>query len=94
MGFETKEELLNVVKAVHLTNYLEMKVVKSYSKSLKVECKRKETGCLRMLKARKTKSYNYFKFMETKGPHTCVNPNMTQNCCNLNSLNITQVTGT
>lgn len=94
MVFEIKEELLNVVKVVHITHHLEMKVVRSDSESLKVECKRKATGCVWMMRARKRKSHNYFEIMETKGPHTCLNPNMTQDHCNLNSSNIAQVIAT
>ncbi|KAK1387491.1 hypothetical protein POM88_015669 [Heracleum sosnowskyi] len=91
MVFETKEVLLNVVKDVHIANHLEMKVVRSNSESLKVECKRKEIGCVCMLRSRKRKSHNYFEIMETKGPHTCLNPNMKHDHCNLKSSNIAQV---
>ncbi|XP_074327034.1 uncharacterized protein LOC141664975 [Apium graveolens] len=94
MVFETKEELLNVVKDVHIINHLEMKVVRSNSERLKVECRRKESGCVWMLRATKKKSHNHFEIMETNGPHTCVNPNMRQDHYNLNSSNIAQVIGT
>lgn len=78
MVFETKENLLNVVNDVHIVNHLDMKVVRSNSDSLEVECKRKATGCVWILRARKRTSHNYFEIMETKGPHSGLNPNMTQ----------------
>ncbi|XP_074346177.1 uncharacterized protein LOC141684944 [Apium graveolens] len=59
-----------------------------------VECKRKVTCCVWMLRARKRAIHNFFEIMETKGPHTCVNPNISHDHCNLSSSNIAHVIST
>ncbi|KAK1401531.1 hypothetical protein POM88_001136 [Heracleum sosnowskyi] len=92
--FQTKEELMRVVNDVHIANHQEIKVVRSDSVTWEVECNRKMTGCVWMLRARKRTIHNFFEIMETKGTHTCLNPNMTQDHYNLNSSNIAHVFST
>ncbi|KAK1382582.1 hypothetical protein POM88_020317 [Heracleum sosnowskyi] len=94
MMFQTKEELMRVVKDVHIANHQEIKVVRSDLVTWEVECNRKMTGCVWMLKARKRTIHNFFEIMETKGTHTCLNPNITQYHYNLNSSNIAHVFST
>ncbi|KAK1361425.1 hypothetical protein POM88_045899 [Heracleum sosnowskyi] len=51
MIFESKEEMMCVIKDVHLRNHQEIKVPRSYSESWEVACKRKTEGCAWMLRA-------------------------------------------
>ncbi|XP_074376849.1 uncharacterized protein LOC141718366 [Apium graveolens] len=92
--FHTKKELMRVVKDVHIDNHQEIKVLKSDSGVWEVECKRKVTGCVWMLRVRKRAIHNFFEIMEIKGPHTCVNPNISQDHYNLSSTNIAHVIST
>lgn len=91
MVFETKEELLEVVKRVHISNHQEIKVVRSNTLSWDVDCKLKATGCPWKLRARKKKMHGFFEIMETKGPHTCLSQSISQDHCNLNSSNMARV---
>ncbi|KAK1362187.1 hypothetical protein POM88_046661 [Heracleum sosnowskyi] len=94
MMFQTKEELMRVVKDVQIFNHQEIKVVRSDSVTWEVECNRKMTGCVWMLRARKRTIHNFFEIMEIKVTHTCLNPNITQDHYNLNSSNIAHVFST
>ncbi|KAK1396350.1 hypothetical protein POM88_006213 [Heracleum sosnowskyi] len=94
MMFQTKEELMRVVKDVYIANHQEIKVVRSDSVTWEVECNRKMAGCVWMLRARKRTIHNFFEIMEKNGTHTCLNPNITQDHYNLNSSNIAHVFST
>ncbi|KAK1362181.1 hypothetical protein POM88_046655 [Heracleum sosnowskyi] len=94
MMLQTKEELMRVVKDVHIANHQEIKMVRSDSVTWEVECNRKMIGCVWMLRARKRTIHNFFEIMEIKVTHTCLNPNITQDHYNLNSSNIAHVFST
>lgn len=94
MVFESKEEMVRVIKDVHIRNHQEIKVLRSDSESWEVACKRKTEGCAWMLRARKRRKHHFFEVMEARGPYTCLNPNISQDHCNLNSSNIAQVIST
>lgn len=68
MVFETKEELLEAVKRVHIASHEEFKVVQSDLMNWYVECKLTTTGCPWRLRARKRTTQNCFEIMDTYGP--------------------------
>ncbi|XP_074342587.1 uncharacterized protein LOC141680192 [Apium graveolens] len=91
MVFESKEEMMCVIKDVHIKHHQEIKVLRFDSESWEVACKRKIEGCAWMLRARKRKMHHFFEIMEANGPHTCLNPNISQDHCNLNASNIAHI---
>ncbi|XP_074375516.1 uncharacterized protein LOC141717298 [Apium graveolens] len=49
-----------------------------------------ESGCKWKLKARKRSVHDHFQIMEISGPHTCMNPSITQDHSNLKSSDIAE----
>ncbi|XP_074342179.1 uncharacterized protein LOC141679626 [Apium graveolens] len=80
-----------MVKKVHIANHLEIKVVKSDSVTWEVVCKQNYEGYKWRLRGRKRKLHDHFEFMDTKGPHTCVNQAISQDHFNLSSSYITEM---
>ncbi|KAK1388475.1 hypothetical protein POM88_016653 [Heracleum sosnowskyi] len=91
MVFETKEELLEAVKRVHISNHQEFEVVRSDVLTWYVECKLTSTGCPWRMRARKRTTHNFFEIMDTNGPHNCLNQLISQDHRNLNCSNIAEI---
>ncbi|KAL8103797.1 hypothetical protein AgCh_028121 [Apium graveolens] len=89
--FESKENLMNVVRKVHIANHQEIKVLKSDSMTWEVVCKQNNEGCRWRLRARKRKIHDSFEIMKIEGPHTCLNQSITQDHCNLSSSHIVEI---
>ncbi|KAK1379307.1 hypothetical protein POM88_026051 [Heracleum sosnowskyi] len=89
--FESKENLMNVVKKVHISNHQEVKVVKFDSITWEVICKQNNEGCRWRLRARKRKFHNFFEIMKAEGPHTWLNKSISQDHSNLSSSHIAEI---
>lgn len=91
MLFESKEQLINLVKKVHISNHQMIKVLKSDPLTWDVVCQQNSEGCEWKLRARKRKSHNFFEIMEIKGPHTCINHSISQDHPNLDASHIADI---
>lgn len=88
--FHSKEELTHAVKQVHIWNHQEITITRSDPINRHACCKWKENGCKWKLKVRKRSVHNYFEIMESSGPHTYMNPTITQDHANLKSSDIAE----
>ncbi|KAK1365399.1 hypothetical protein POM88_040960 [Heracleum sosnowskyi] len=91
MMFDSKDKLMSVVKAVHIANHQEIKVVKSDSVTWEVACKQDDKGCQWRLRARKRKYQTFFEIIYAKSPHTCFNQAISQDHRNLNFSHIAEI---
>ncbi|KAK1376307.1 hypothetical protein POM88_032500 [Heracleum sosnowskyi] len=90
MVFGSKEELLHIVKQVHICNHQEIVMTRSDHLNWHVACEFKSDGCKWKLKARKPSAHGNFQIMEILGPHTCMSTTITKDHPNLTSSDIVE----